>query len=148
PDGAFYVTVRPHLREFLRPGYVLLPVGVRWKATEHLEFNTTLNSYFANGRGEATGHGLSSLTLGVKSEEFLPAITPRGFSVGLDYRMPFNGSPLQFTDGYRHVQPYVAMTRVIVPRWQLLGFGTFGANFLEHTELRSNFGRNQLHANS
>jgi hypothetical protein len=78
----------------------------------------------------------------------LPQLADGGFSVGLDYRTPFNHAPKNFSDGYRHVQPYVSITHSLSPRFGLVGYGNLAANFLEHTALPSNFGRNQLHANS
>ena len=79
----------------------------------------------------------------------LPAFNDgAGFSVGLNYRTPLGTPPLEFSDGYRHLQSYVAATRRIVPKWKLLGYASIGANFLSRSDLPSNFGRNQLHANT
>jgi hypothetical protein len=148
PDGSVQVSVRPHLGDFFHRGFVRVPVGARWQVTDHFQLTSELDSYFSHGSRGANDSGLSGTTVGAKCEHLLPEINDGGVSVGVDYRMPFRHSPMVFTDGYRHLQPYIAATRLVVPAWGLLGYGNLAANFFEHTNLPSNLGRNQLHANS
>ncbi len=147
PNGVVRVFLQPHFGDFVRQGYIRVPFGVRAKLSDNIEVKSEFGSYFENG-GNAHSSGLSAMNLGVKCERVLPGVKDGGFSLGVNYRTPFSGSPQEFSDGYRHLQPYMSATHPMLPKWQLLGFASVGANFLEHTSLPSNFGRNQLHANS
>jgi hypothetical protein len=147
-EGAIRVSLRPHLGDFFHSDYVRLPVDVRWRVTPQIEITNQLDSYYAHDGVHAGDYGLSGTTLGAKWQPISPALGRDGLSYGLDLRTPFTSAPKGFSDGYRHVQPYVATTRVLVPDWRLLGYANLGANFFSHTSLPSNLGRNQLHANS
>jgi hypothetical protein len=147
PTGAVRVYARPHFNDLIHPGYSRVPVGARVKISDQVECNAELTPYFAHG-GEASGAGLSELNLGAKYEQQVTSLNDSSVSFGANYRTPFNGSPKEFTDGYRHFQPFIGATHPLVPAWEVMGYGSVGANFLEHTSFASNFGRNQLHANS
>lgn len=147
PNGAIRIFAQPHLGDFFHQGYIRVPFGVRAKLSDHVEATTELSSYFAHG-GNADGSGIAAMNLGLKCEHLMPSLNPGGISVGVNFRTPFTGTPKEFSDGYRHLQPYVAAIHPIVPRWQLLGFASLGTSFLAHTSLPSNFGRNQLHTNA
>jgi hypothetical protein len=143
----FYV--RPRLDSLFHSGYTRTPVGAKWQASKRFELFVEAQTYFSHGSDTAaSGAGLSGMNFGAKYEHFLPQFNNGGFSLGLNYRTPFNHSPISFTDSYRHLNPYIAATRMLVPSWELLGYGSFGAGFLEHTRLPSNFGKNQLHSNT
>jgi hypothetical protein len=148
PSGTTRVYVRPHVGDFVHPDSARVPLGAWVKVTDRIECNVEFESYYAPGRENVNAAGFSSMNFGVKADHILPSFDDTDFSLGLNYRTPFNRSPWEYSDGYRHLQPYIAATRPILPAWQLLGYGSFGANFIEHTALRSNFGRNQLHGNS
>ncbi len=148
PDGAVRVYAQPHFSDLFHAGYVTVPFGVRWKITDHIELDAEARSYFAYGSGPETGDGISNLTTGVKTEHLLPPIAGGDLSAGVDFRTPLGQPPLIFTDGYRHLQPYLATTRSLVPRWRLLGYASLGADLRSHADLPSNFGRNQLHSNT
>jgi len=148
PDNAVRIYSQPHPGDFFHSGYVRIPVGIRVRLSEHIETNTELLGYFAHGIEADSPAGLGTLRLGAKYEEVLSAEHGAGFSVGFDYLTPLAQVPQQFTDGYRHFQPYVTTTRMLVPKWGLLGYATFGLNFLESTSRPPNFVRNQLHGNS
>ncbi len=148
PNGRVEVSVRPRLGDLFHKGYFRVPVGARWQVTDYFEMTTELSNYFSQGDAGSEGSGISGMSIGGKFEHVLPSLNEDGFSVGLDYRTPFRHSPLVFTDGYRHVQPYIAATRRIFPKYRLLGYANLAANFFQHTNLPSNFGRNELHANS
>ncbi len=147
-DDSLHLTVKPRLGEFFRKGYIRVPIGLRWNATPKLEFETEVLSYFPHGNGDTTEAGLAGANFGVKYKHILPNLVAGDIGIGLDYRMPFSHSPMVLTDGYRHLQPFIAYARPLVPKWNLLGFTSLGANFFEHTNHPSNLGRNQLHANS
>jgi hypothetical protein len=114
----------------------------------HVELTDEINSYYARSGSHTGDCGLFSTTFGAKWQAVPVTENHGGLGFGLDYRTPFTNSPIGLTDGYRHVQPYVTATRVLVADWRLLGYANLAGNFLEHTNLPSNFGRNQLHANS
>jgi hypothetical protein len=148
PQGAVQISVQPHLGDFFHEDYVRVPVTVRWKLTSQIEFTDRIESYFSRGGAHAGDSGLAGTTFGAKWQTRMPALIQGSFVFGLDYRTPFSHSPIMFTDGYRHLQPYVTTTRMLVPNWRVLGYANLGANFFQHTNLPSNLGRNQLHANS
>ena len=148
PSGAVRLYVRPHFGDFLHRDYVRIPVGIRDKVSETIEFNAELESYVTHGLSDTAGYGFSSLQLGVKREHVLPALANGGISVGLKYQTPLSRPPLDLTDGHRHLQPYAAITHPLVPAWKVLGYAGFGADLLDATAMPAHFGRNQLHSNS
>ncbi len=148
PTGSLRVYVRPHFGDFVHRDYVRVPVGIRDKISENVEFNAELESYFTDGLHDSAGYGLSNFKFGVKRERVLPSFGDSGISVGLNYQTPLSRPPVDLTDGFRHFQPYVALTHPLVPAWRVLGYAGFGADLIEHTALPANFGRNQLHSNS
>jgi hypothetical protein len=148
PSGAVRLYVRPHFGDFLHRDYVRVPVGIRDKISESVEFSGELESYLTHGIRDAAGYGFSNLQLGVKREHVLPKFGDGGISVGLNYQTPLSRPPMDLTDGHRHLQPYVAATHPLVPAWKVLGYAGFGADILDRTALPANFGRNQLHSNS
>ena len=140
---------RPHLGDFFHRSYLRLPVGARVKVSEHFELNTELESYFTHGlRGGDAGYGLSQVRVGGKYEEVSTAQHPLGWSTGLDLQTPLSRPPIELTDGYRHVLPYVAFSEPLVPACNLVGYVSLGADLISHTALPSNFGSNQLHTDA
>jgi hypothetical protein len=148
PTGALRVYVRPHFGDFIHRDYVRVPVGIRDKITETVEFNAELESYFTHGLGDSAGYGLSSFKFGVKKEHVLPSFADGGISVGINYQTPLSRPPVELNDGYRHFQPYVAATHPIFPAWRVLGYAGVGADFLDSTAIPPHFGRNELHSDS
>jgi hypothetical protein len=147
PNGAVRIFSQPHVSDFFHGDYVRVPGGIRAKLTENIEANAELLGYFARDGDTPTQYGLAMLRLGTKYETVLSARKSIALSVGFDFWTPLAQAPRQFTDGYRHFQPYVTTTYMLVPDWGLLNYTTFGMNFLEHTARPKNFGRNQLHHN-
>jgi hypothetical protein len=147
-DGDVHVYTSPHLGDLFHSGYVRVPVGVRAKLTDRIACNAELQSYFAHGVESGPSYGVSQLIVGAKCEHALPFPGDTGLALGFNYITPLSHPPEGFSDGYRRFQPYMAATHMLVPKWGLLGYASFGANFLQHTDLPSEFGRNQLHANS
>ncbi len=147
-SGAVRIYVRPHFGDFLHRDYVRIPIGVRAKVTENFESSTEFEGYVTHGLGDAAGYGFSNLRLGAKCEHVLPQLGVGGISVGLNYQMPLGRPPLDLTDGYRHLQPYLAATHPLMPSWPMLGYATLSADMLDRTVLMKHFGRNQLHSNS
>lgn len=148
PSGAVRAYVRPHFGDFIHRDYVRVPFGARAKLSEQVESSAELQGYFTHGLSDAAGYGLSTLRLGTKCERLLPALNDGGISVGLNYETPLGRPPIDLSDGHRHLQPYVAATRPIAPKWKLLGYASVSADFLDQTALPAHFGRNQLHTNS
>ena len=148
PTGMLRFYVRPHFGDFLHRNFVRVPFGSRVKVTENIEYVAELQSYFTHGLRRGEGYGLSGLHLGMKREHMLPALNVGGFSVGVGYDTPLSRPPSDLTDGFRHLQPFVAATHELHPKWKLLGYATLSADFLAATAIPPHFGRNQLHANS
>jgi hypothetical protein len=148
PEGSARFYVRPHFGDFLHRSYVRVPVGTRIKATERLETNAELQTYFTDGLHQSEGYGLSGLLLGARCEHVLPSLGDGGLSVGANMQTPLSRPPIDLSDGYRHFLPYVAATYPFAGSWHVLGYANIGGDFLNHTALPSNFGRNQLHSDS
>jgi hypothetical protein len=148
PNGTVRIYSRPHLGDFFHAGYIRLPVGARAKFGERTEANIEMMGFAAHGITAPTRNGLAMISAGARCDHVLPGWKKGGFGLGFNYRTPLSQAPREFTDGFQHFQPYVSAARVVAPRWHLLGYSTFGLNFLSHTSLQPNFGRNQLHGNS
>ncbi|MDE3083822.1 MAG: hypothetical protein KGJ37_01205 [Verrucomicrobiota bacterium] len=142
PHGYYQIWLRPRLNhDFFR-----LPFGGEYKINNHVEISGELQNYLATGLSDATGYGFSGADINFKYEQQIrPSV---GLSAGLNFHTPLSRPPLQLTDGYRHTQPYVATTFPLAPRWKLIGYAAFSLDMLNHTALPSNFGANELHANS
>lgn len=154
----------PHFGDLVRRGYFRVPGGVRLKWSRYFQAHLEIEGYFAHGlrkfEGDASHVGFNRLHTGVKYETPNPIPTvsigeaPKpmslktAYSAGLDFSSPLSHPPLELSDGFRHTIPFVAMSRVIVPDWRLLGYGSVGADLISRANLPINFGRNQLHSNS
>lgn len=149
PDNSpFRIYARPHFGDFLHRDFVRLPVGVKYRASEHLEFSSEAEGYFTHGFGDSAGYGLSGLRFGVKYEHVLESTRPLGWSYGVNLYTPLSRPPQELTDGHRHTLPYLTLTRTLIPAWKVIGYAAAGADLLDRTALRPNFGRNQLHGNA
>lgn len=148
PSGAVRAYVRPHFGDFIHRDYVRVPFGARAKLNDQVESSAELQGYFTHGLSDAAGYGLSTLRLGTKCERLLPSLNDAGISIGLNYETPLGRPPIDLSDGHRHLQPYLAATRPIAPKWKLLGYASVSADLLDQTALPAHFGRNQLHTNS
>jgi len=148
PKGSLRLYVRPRYGDLIRRDYLRVPVGSRWQVTENVESTAELEGYFTHGLGHSAGYGLSGLLLGTKCEHLLSVLDDGGFSLGVNFSTPFSRPPQDLTDGHRHLLPYVAATRPLLPQWQVLGYASLGADLLQHTAMPAHFGRNELHANS
>lgn len=147
--GALRLYARPHFGDFIHRDYLRVPFGARAKLTENIESSAELQTYFTHGISQAAGYGLSGFRLGAKCEHVIPSLNDgAGLSLGFNYQTPLSRPPVDLTDGHRHLQPYVAATRPLVPAWKLLGFASIGADLLNRTPITAHFGRNQLHSNS
>lgn len=148
-SGVLRLYVRPHFGDLLHRDYLRVPFGVRAKVSENVESSAELQTYFTHGISDPAGYGLSGLRLGTKCEHVLPSLNDgAGLSVGFNYQTPLSRPPQDLTDGHRHFQPYVALTRPLVPDWKLLGYASVGADLLDRTRMPAHWGRNQLHSNS
>ena len=146
PEGAFRLYLRPRFGDLLHEDYFRFLVGGRLKASEQLEFNSELGTYFTHGMRESVGNGLYQFRAGVRYEF---AYKPdSGWSVGLDWKTPLSRPPYEMTDGFRHTMPYVTYTRTLSQECGMVGFATLGLDLLDHTSLPANFAENQLQANS
>jgi len=139
---------RPRLGDFFHRSYLRLPIGARAQLTPNVEISTELETYFTHGLRDSAGYGLSRYRVGAKYEEVMSPTHPLGWSVGTDFETPLSRPPMELTDGHRHLLPYVAFSEVLLPKSNLIGYSSVSADFLSHSPLPPNFGRNQLHSNS
>jgi hypothetical protein len=146
PPGQWYFYAHPKFGDFLHEDYFRLPVGARYKLNDQLELHGQLGAYFTNGFHDSVGNGFYELQLGLKQEEELWVDV--GASVGVDFITPLSRPPAGITDGLRHTVPYVTLTRSLWPHWDVVVFGTFGADLLDHTNIPPDFRTNELRANS
>lgn len=148
PRGMFRFYSSPHFGDLVHREYLRVPVGARAKLTGQLEAHAEVEGYFTHGLRDGAGYGLDRLRLGGKYEIIPSTSAGVAWSTGVDFETPLSRPPLELSDGHRHVTPYVAVSRPIIPNWHLLGYSTLGADLLSHTALPANFGRNQLHTDA
>jgi len=148
PHGFYRIYVRPRVGDLWTRGFMRMPVGGEYKVNDRVEVSAELQDYFSTGLRRAEGYGLSGLNLGCKYERPWPTRPDIGVGFGLNFHTPLSRPPLELTDGYRHTQPYVAVSFPLSPRWRLVGFSSVGLDLLSQTALPSNFGKNELHSNS
>ena len=139
---------RPHLGDFFHRDYIRIPVGAKAKLTDEFELHAELESYFTHGFGDNAGNGLSRARFGEKYEKIITILHPVGWSTGVDFDTPLSRPPMELTDGHRHLLPYFAASEMLVPSYNLVGYASVTLDFLSHTALPANFGRNQLHGDS
>jgi hypothetical protein len=146
PEGALRFFLRPRFGDLIHENYFRLPVGARLKINDHLELNGELGSYFTHSSQNSAGYGLYQFDVGIKREAYLTR--DAGLSYGLDYSTPLSRPPISITDGLRHTLPYFTATHSLLPHLELVGFATFGGDFISHTALPVNFRKNELRADS
>ena len=139
---------RPHLGDFIRRDYIRVPVGFRAHVTDHVEVNGEAESYLTHGIKDSAGYGFSKGRVGLKYDEVISAQHPIGWSVGTDFESPLDHPPAELTDGHRHLVPYLSFSKVLSEHLKVIGYTSLSANFVSHSPLAPNFGRNQLHTNS
>jgi hypothetical protein len=150
PKDVFQFYSSPHFGDFIHRDYMRVPLGIRAKIDQDFDVRAELEGYFTHGLAGSAGYGLDRLVIGFKydSPKAQPVSPEMTWSTGVDFITPLSRPPLDLIDGYRHIVPYVAVSKLLVPDSGLVGYSTLGVDLLSHTELPSNFGRNQLHSNS
>ncbi len=151
PKDVFQFYSSPHFGDLIHRDYMRVPLGIRAKIDHDFRVYVELEGYFTHGLGSGSaGYGLDRLDTGFRYES--PKASPTSpdllWSTGLDFITPLSRPPMDLTDGYQHTVPFVAVSKLLVPDCDLVGYSTLGVDLLSHTELPSNFGRNQLHSNS
>jgi len=150
PKDVFQFYSSPHFGDLVHRDFMRIPVGLRAKIDQNYQAHLEIEGYFTHGLGNAAGYGLDRLETGIKydSARSSPTSPDLAWSTGIDFATPLDHPPMEITDGYRHTVPYVAVSKLLAPDWALTGYSTLGIDLLAHTDLPSNFGRNQLHSNS
>ncbi len=150
PKDVFQFYSSPHFGDLVHRDFMRVPVGLRAKIDQNYQAHLEIEGYFTHGLGHAAGYGLDRLETGIKYDSTRPSPTSPNllWSTGIDFATPLDHPPMEITDGYRHTVPYVAVSKLLAPDWSLTGYSTLGIDLLAHTDLPSNFGRNQLHSNS
>jgi hypothetical protein len=148
PKGVFQVYSSPHFGDLVHRPYLRVPVGLRAKVSSQFEAHAEVEGYFSHGLRHAKGNGFDAFSTGFKFEPAGPSAAGTAMSTGVDFTTPVSRPPVELSDGHRHTVPYIAMSQVLAPDSHLLGYGSIGADFLDHTALPANFGRNELHSNS
>jgi len=148
PSGAVHLHVRPRFGDLLHRDYLRVPTGAQLKVTDDLETSAEVEGYFTHGLAGSAGYGFSTLRLGSKCEHALPWLDQDRASIGFNFQSPLGRPPQSLTDGLRHFQPYVSAAHPLSIDSRILGYASFGGDFLQHTAIPPAFGRNQLHANS
>ncbi len=136
--------IRPHFGDLLHRDYIRLPVGVRVGLNDRTELNGEAEAFANHGlKRNGAGYGIGALRLGTKyqwSHWLKPDVHT---SSGLNLSIPVGRPPITMTDGYRHLNPYVTLSR----RWerfpQATPFVTLGADLLTRTRVPGSFARNQ-----
>ena len=143
------VTVHPHFGDFSHRDYVRVPVGVRLGLNDRTELSTEIESYLTHGlRGRGAGYGLDLVRLGGKYQ-FAEWLKPElDTSVGLNTAFPVGRPPLDATDGYNHLSPYLTVSKKLPDHPRLLPFASFGTDLMWKSSTPGTFTENQPHSDS
>ncbi len=150
PHDIFQFYSSPHFGDLVHKDYMRVPLGLRAKIDTDYQAHVEVEGYFTHGLAGSAGYGFDRLNTGVKYET--PKISPTSpdlsWSTGVDFITPLSRPPRDLSDGYQHTVPYVAVSKLLMPDYDLMGYSTLGIDLLNSTNLPANFGRNQLHSNS
>ena len=151
PKDVFQFYSSPHFGDLIHRDYMRIPLGMRAKLDEDFQAHVEIEGYFTHGLGSGSaGYGLDRLNTGFKYEppQSSPTSTDLSLSSGVDFITPLSRPPHDLSDGYQHTVPYVAVSKLLFPDCNLIGYSTLGVDLLNSTNIASNFGRNQLHSDS
>lgn len=148
--GTYWFYARPHVGNPLRGKYLKLDAGGWLKINDRIDLNLGAQSYVWKDAKDNNSirRGFSGVNAGIKYEQPLDNPPDSGMSLGVNFVTPVSRPPMDFTDGYRHTNPYVSYTRPLDPKIRLVGFTSMGLDLMEHSSMPSNFGKNQLHSNN
>lgn len=146
PRGDVRFYAHPKFGDLLHEDYFRIPVGARAKLSEDVEINTEVGGYFTHGFGDSVGNGLYQFLAGAQHEVF--ASQDVGWSFGVQWITPLSRPPHGISDNLRHTLPTVTVTKTLNASCGLVGFATFGGDFLDHTTVAPDFRTNQLRDNS
>ena len=150
PHDIFQFYSSPHFGDLVHKDFMRVPLGLRAKIAVDYQAHVEVEGYFTHGLARSAGYGFDRLNTGFKyaSPKTSPTSPDLSWSTGVDFITPLSRPPRDLSDGYQHTVPYVAVSKLLMPDCNLVGYSTLGIDLLNATNLPSNFGRNQLHSNS
>jgi hypothetical protein len=147
--GRVRFLVHPHLGDFTRRPYIRVPFGVRWGATDDLEFSATVEPYFQHGlKSGASGNGIGDVEFGWKYAFHAWLKPDYDASVGINTRLPVGHPPLDMTDGYDHYAPYLVVSKKSARTKGLTYFVSTTLDVMEKSSVAGSFRRDDAHSTS
>ena len=141
--------VHPHFGDLLHRDYLRVPVGVRVGVNNHTEVSAEVESFLEHHlKKSGAGYGVGVLRLGGKYQwlDWLKPIVDT--STGLNTSIPVGRPPLDMTDGFYHVSPYVTFAKRWANHPKLAPFVSVGTDLIRDAHVRGSFAKNQPHSNS
>jgi hypothetical protein len=148
--GSYWLYGRPHFGNPFNGNYFRLDAGGWLKVTDHLDLNLGAQCYVGRDPddGNEVRYGFFNAYTGLKYEQSLPGPLGTAMSAGVNFSTPVSIPPVNFTDGYRHTDPFATYTRPLRSDIHLIGYASVGLDLLNHSNMPSNFGTNELHSDS
>ncbi|MFH1496646.1 MAG: hypothetical protein ABII82_02355 [Verrucomicrobiota bacterium] len=135
------LSLRPHFGDFVNHDHFRLDVGLRYALSERLEFTIGTEAYVAHGLGDAAfGEklGLASVEVGAKYR-FAQWLQPYWqTAAGIKYTTPVSRPPLEFTDAYRNLTPYLTLAHDWRSRPDFTSFLSAGFNVVDRARVTGN----------
>jgi hypothetical protein len=137
----------PHFGDLTNRDYLRMPLGVRWGATERLEFNSELEIYLAHGLGhESFGSdaGVSGARGGMKYR-WANWLKPYWDTAsGVNVSQPLGSPPADVTDGLRHIAPFVTFAHELENRPEVTVFIGLTRDFTARTSVPGRARKNEF----
>lgn len=141
--------VHPHFGDVLRRDYLRVSLGARLGVGERTEISPEVESYLTHRRkGQGSGYGLGLLRLGAKHQLQRSDDALISTSVGLNTAFPVGRPPLELTDGFNHVAPYVTFSMPWPGTPRLTPFVSLGTDLIWKSTVRGEFTKNQPRSDS
>ncbi len=141
--------VNPHFGDLLNRDYLRVPVGVRIGINNRTEVSAEMESFLEHGlKKSGPGYGVGVLRLGGKYQ-WLHWLKPFvDTSTGLNTTLPVGRPPIDMTDGFFHVSPYVTFAKRWADHPKLAPFVSLGPDLMWDAGVRGTIPKNQPHSDS
>ena len=149
--SALRLALHPHLGDFTRYDHLRVSTGLRYGVTANWEAGLYSDLYFSHGFGDVksfTDFGVSSLQPSTKFNLGRNVIRGWDAAIGADLTFPVGRPPPELTDGLRHYEPWITVSRRLESRPAIRIFAGFGSDLVERTTRQGTYTKNQLRDSS
>lgn len=139
--------VHPHFGDLTERDHIHAPIGFRYGLTERWEATIDVEGYMSHGLRNvafAKEMGFSQYHFGTKYRPESHLIPGWETGVGIDYSHPLGTPPLEVTDGFEHISPFITFARPLESQPNIRVFWGVGADLVNTTSTPGALRRNQL----